>query len=58
MTFDELPPVMRELFRMLPPTGSEWPLVERLRWMRALEAVCRLIFKDDAAQILIVEPLS
>ena len=53
MTLNEMPPVMRELFLMLPPTGTEWPLVERLRWMRALEAVCRMIYRDDAAQILI-----
>lgn len=49
MNFEEMPPVMRELFKILPPTGAEWPLVERLRWLRAFEAVCRLIFKDDVA---------
>jgi hypothetical protein len=47
MTLDEMPAVMRELFQMLPPTGTEWPVVERLRWLRACEAVCRLVFKDD-----------
>lgn len=49
MTLDEMPPVMKELFQMLPPAGAEWPLVERLRWLRAFEAVCRLVFKDDIA---------
>lgn len=49
MTFEEMPLVMKELFRMLPPSGTEWPLVERLRWLRAFDAVCCLVFKDDAA---------
>lgn len=49
MSLDEMPPVMKELFKMLPPAGNEWPLVERLRWLRAFEAVCRLVFKDDVA---------
>jgi hypothetical protein len=47
MTIDELPPVMRALFAMLPPPDSEWPRDERLRWLRAFETVCRLIYKDD-----------
>jgi hypothetical protein len=49
MDLDEMPAVMRELFKMLPAAGAEWPLVERLRWLRAFEAVCRLVFKDDIA---------
>lgn len=53
MTLDEMPPVMRELFKMLPPPGAEWPLVERVRWMRAFEAICPLIFKGDRIQIAI-----
>jgi len=47
VTIDEMPPVMRELFKMLPPPGTEWPMVERIRWVNAFEAVCRVIFKDD-----------
>jgi len=53
MAPDEMPPVLRELFLMLPPAGTEWPLVERLRWLRAFEAVCRVIFKDDVALAII-----
>jgi hypothetical protein len=49
MTLDEMPPVMRELFKMLPPAGTEWPMIERVRWIRAFDAVCRLVFKDDIA---------
>lgn len=49
MTLEEMPPVMKELFKMLPPSGSEWPIAERVRWLHAFEAVCRLVFKDDAA---------
>jgi hypothetical protein len=49
MTLDEMPVVMKELFLMLPPPGTEWPPVERLRWLRAFDAVCRLVFKDDIA---------
>lgn len=55
VTFEEMPPVMRELFNMLPPPGSEWPLIERLRWMRAMEAICRLVFKDDIALSVLPE---
>lgn len=47
MTWDEMPPVMKEMFRLLPPSGAEWPMEERLRWVRAFEAVCRLVFKSD-----------
>jgi len=53
MTFEEMPPVMREMFRMLPPAGEEWPLVERLRWLHAFEAICRMVFKDDVALTVI-----
>jgi hypothetical protein len=53
MTFDELPPVMRELFKMLPPPDSEWPAAERLRWLRAFEAVCRLVYRDDGPGLVI-----
>jgi hypothetical protein len=49
MTLDETPAVMKELFLMLPQPGTEWPVVERLRWLRAFDAVCRLVFKDDIA---------
>lgn len=49
MTFDKMPDVMYALFQMLPPPGKEWPVAERLLWLRAFEAVCRLVFKDDVA---------
>jgi hypothetical protein len=50
VTRDEMPLLLVELFKLLPPAGSEWPRVERLRWMHTFEVVSRLIFKDDAVQ--------
>lgn len=49
MTFDEMPPVMKELIKLLPPTGSEWPTEDRVRWLQAFEATSRMVFKDDNA---------
>jgi hypothetical protein len=48
----DLPPIVRELFALLPEPGIEWPLVERLRWLRAAEAVFKLIYKDDGPSIV------
>jgi hypothetical protein len=47
MTHDEMPPVMRELVKLLPPPGANWPVEERARWLHAFSAACRLVFKDD-----------
>jgi hypothetical protein len=49
MTYDEMPPVMRELFKLLPPPGDEWPMADRVRWLQAFEATARMVFSDDIA---------
>lgn len=49
---NELPPIIKELFALLPEPGAEWPLVDRLRWLRAAEAVFKLVYKDDGPGIV------
>ena len=48
----DLPPVVRELFALLPKPNTEWPLQERLRWLRAAEATFQMIYKDDGPPIV------
>lgn len=57
MTLNEMPPVMREMFKMLPPAGEQWPVIERMRWMSAFEAVCRIVFKDDVSFEITLPPV-
>lgn len=48
-----IPPIIVELFKLLPPPGSEFDLVERMRWLRAAEAIFGLLYKPDDAQLVI-----
>lgn len=50
---NEIPPIVRELFALLPAPGEEFPLVDRLRWMRAAEAIFKMIYRDDAAAAVV-----
>lgn len=58
MTYDEMPPVMREMVNLLPPVGSEWPIGDRVRWLHAFEATARMVFKDDTALSIKAAPQS
>jgi hypothetical protein len=54
----DLHPILAALFRELPPVGSEWPVEDRVRWMRAATAAVDLIYKDDEAARITVEPVT
>lgn len=56
---EPVPPVIRELFALLPCPGKEFPLVDRLRWLRACDAVLCLLYKhDDAGAVIETAELS
>lgn len=46
-----VPPVVRELFKLLPPPGTEWPAEDRVRWLEAAEATFRLLYPSDDGTI-------
>jgi len=48
---EPIPPIVRELFALLPPLGDEFPMVERIRWLRTADAILRLLYKDDEVQL-------
>jgi hypothetical protein len=58
MTYEEMPPVMRELVKLLPPAGMKWPAADRVRWLQAFEATTRLVFKDDVALTIEALPVA
>lgn len=48
-------PIIEGIFRLLPPPGSEFGLVERMHFIAACESVFRVIYKPDPAQRAIDE---
>ena len=49
-------PIIEGLFRLLPPPGAEFGLVERMQFISACEAVFKVIYKPDPAQQAIDSP--
>jgi hypothetical protein len=47
MEIKDMPPVMKELFRLIPPTGCVWPIRDRIIWMETFKALSDLLWKDD-----------
>jgi hypothetical protein len=45
MTEDNIPPIVKELFALLPPPGSLWPHEERDAWIRCASAIFDLLYK-------------
>jgi hypothetical protein len=52
---NDIPPIVLELFKLLPPIGTEFPLIDRLRWLNAAEAIFKMIFKDDPIAKVVFE---
>ena len=52
---DDFPPIVQELIKLLPPTGSEFAMVDRIRWMNAAEAIFKMLYKDDPVAKVIFE---
>jgi len=49
---DGIDPLLRELFRRIPPPDSEWPMPERLVWFKAMAAALNLVYPADGALIV------
>lgn len=43
-------PLIKELFKLLPPPDTEWSMIQRLRWLNAAEAIFKIVYAPDIAQ--------
>jgi len=56
MPLEPVPPVVQELFKLLPAPGAEWCNSDRIEWLRAAEACFRVVYKtDDPTRLFIDE---
>ena len=54
MTTETIPPLIRELFALLPAPGTEWCNSDRVEWLRASEACFRIVYKCDDSMHLVI----
>lgn len=40
-------PILERLFALLPAPDSEWPIEQRVKWLRAMAHVFALIYSTD-----------
>ena len=47
-----VPKPILALFQALPPPGSEWPMLERLKWLQAMERLIDLFYRGDVEIVI------
>ena len=52
----KLDPIIEGLFARLPPTGAEWPVVERKTWLGLMESAFNVIYEEEKDKSQIVRP--
>jgi hypothetical protein len=51
MTIESAPPIVRELIKLLPPADAAFPPMDRMRWLKAAEAIFNLVYREDVPVI-------